>query len=119
MKAMMFIPADRREALSPTNAPPGSVNLNTLATGLAVLFLSALVSFAAEEAASQSAARDTEALLKSINTGYYGKPSIPLKTNENYAHSSSDVEPYGGVKPYKEHFLVQMEYAGSARGLGA
>jgi len=51
------------------------------------------------------------------NIGPYELPDLPLKTNVNYAHSSSDVEPYGGVKPFKEHFLVQMEYNGSGRGL--
>jgi branched-chain amino acid transport system substrate-binding protein len=49
--------------------------------------------------------------------GPYELPTLPLKTNLNFAHSSADVEPYGGVKPYKEHFLVQMEYTGSGRGL--
>ena len=57
------------------------------------------------------------AILPHLDTGYYGKPDLPLKKNENYAKSSSDVEPYGGVKPYKEHFLLQMEYAGSGRGI--
>lgn len=47
----------------------------------------------------------------------YERPALPLKTNLNYAHSSTDVEPYGGVKPFKEHFLVQMEYTGAGRGL--
>lgn len=47
----------------------------------------------------------------------YDRLDLPLKTNLNYAHSSSDVEPYGGVKPFKEHFLIQMEYNGSGRGL--
>jgi len=59
----------------------------------------------------------TEALLKRIDTGSYGKPDIPLKENENYAKTSADIEPFGHVKPYKEHFLVQMEYAGSGRGI--
>lgn len=57
-------------------------------------------------------------ILKSLdNISPYELPSLPLKTNVNYAHSSSDVEPYGGVKPFKEHFLVQMEYTGAGRGL--
>ncbi len=47
----------------------------------------------------------------------YEPLALPLKTNSNYAHSSSDVEPYGGVKPFKEHFLVQMEYTGSGRAI--
>jgi branched-chain amino acid transport system substrate-binding protein len=57
-------------------------------------------------------------ILERINRlGPYELPDLPLKTNENYAHSSADVEPYGGVKPYKEHFLVQMEYTGSGRAI--
>lgn len=58
-----------------------------------------------------------EELLQRIDVGYYGKPDFPLKTNLNYAASSADVEPFGGVKPFKEHFLVQMEYTGSGRGI--
>lgn len=51
------------------------------------------------------------------NIGPYELPDLPLKTNQNYAASSSDVEPFGTVKPYKEHFLVQMEYTGSGRAI--
>ena len=57
-------------------------------------------------------------ILERINgVGPYEAPDLPLKTNQNYAHSSADVEPYGGVKPYKEHFLVQMEYTGPGRAI--
>ena len=60
----------------------------------------------------------TEDILKALeNISPYELPALPLKTNQNYAHSSSDVEPYGGVKPFKEHFLVQMEYTGSGRAI--
>lgn len=60
----------------------------------------------------------TEDVLKALeNIGPYELPALPLKTNQNYAHSSSDVEPYGGVKPFKEHFLVQMEYTGAGRAI--
>jgi len=47
----------------------------------------------------------------------YEVPDLPLKTNLNYAYSSADVEPFGGVRPFKEHFLVQMEYTGSGRAI--
>ena len=60
---------------------------------------------------------DLPAILERINIGPYEQPALPLKTNKNYAHSSSDVEPYGGVKPYKEHFLLQMEYTGPGRAI--
>jgi branched-chain amino acid transport system substrate-binding protein len=60
---------------------------------------------------------DLETLRQRIDVGYYAVPDLPLKTNQNYAFSSSDVEPFGGVKPFKEHFLVQMESTGAGRGI--
>ena len=60
---------------------------------------------------------DTRTIVERINVGPYDQPDLPLKTNLNYAHSSMDVEPYGGVKPFKEHFLTQLEYTGPGRGL--
>jgi ABC-type branched-subunit amino acid transport system substrate-binding protein len=60
---------------------------------------------------------DMPTIVKRIDIGPYELPDLPLKTNKNYAHSSSDVEPYGGVKPFKEHFLLQMEYTGPGRGI--
>ncbi len=57
-------------------------------------------------------------ILDRINrVGPYDVPDLPLKTNQNYASSSADVEPFGAVKPFKEHFLVQMEYTGSGRAV--
>ena len=38
-------------------------------------------------------------------------PSLPLRMDDNYANTASDVEPFSGVTPYKEHFLEQMEGA--------
>ncbi len=49
--------------------------------------------------------------------GPHELPDLPLKQSQNYASSSADVEPFGGVKPYKEHFLVQMEYTGAGRAI--
>jgi ABC-type branched-subunit amino acid transport system substrate-binding protein len=94
-------------------------------TGLGVLLLSALLSFAADNTDSKSAKKierpedlTIPTILERINNlGPYEAPDLPLKTNQNYAYSSSDVEPFGAVKPYKEHFLVQMEYTGSGRAL--
>lgn len=71
----------------------------------------------AASAAAEPVPPETAEMLKRIDTGYYGRPDIPPRTNRNYAGSSSDVEPYGGVKPFKEHFLVQTEYNGAGRGL--
>jgi len=84
------------------------------AAGAVLLLLSAMSAFAGDKPPSPL---DTDSLVKHLDTGYYGQPGLPLKTNQNFAHSSSDIEPYGGIKPYKEHFLVQMEYTGSGRGL--
>lgn len=61
---------------------------------------------------------DMATILERINrVGPYETPDLPLKTNQNYASSSADVEPFGAVKPFKEHFLVQMEYTGSGRAI--
>jgi branched-chain amino acid transport system substrate-binding protein len=60
---------------------------------------------------------DIPTILEGIDIGPYEVPALPLKTNRNYAHSSADVEPYGGVKPFKEHFLLQMEYTGPGRAV--
>ncbi len=59
----------------------------------------------------------TDEVLRLIDVDAYHVPALPLMTNENYASSSADVEPYGAVKPFKEHFLVQMEYTGPGRAI--
>lgn len=59
----------------------------------------------------------TAEVLERIDVGPYEVPVLPLKTNLNYAASSADIEPFGAVKPYKEHFLVQMEYTGPGRAI--
>ena len=52
--------------------------------------------------------------LKEINSlTAYQTPNLPLKIDTNYGNTPEDVEPYGGVKPYKRHFLTQMEYTGA------
>lgn len=88
-------------------------SLLPLAVGLGLMLAATSRGLAADAPDST----ETDELAKRIDTGYFGRPDLPLKTNRNYAGSSSDVEPYGGVKPYKEHFLVQMEYTGAGRGL--
>jgi branched-chain amino acid transport system substrate-binding protein len=47
----------------------------------------------------------------------YQTPNLPLKIDTNYGNTPEDVEPYGGVKPYKRHFLTQMEYTGPGRAI--
>jgi ABC-type branched-subunit amino acid transport system substrate-binding protein len=59
---------------------------------------------------------ETQEVLRRIsNLGPNEVPDLRLKREQNYAKTSSDVEPFGGVKPYKEHFLLQMEYTGPGR----
>ena len=61
---------------------------------------------------------DTAEVLRRIDAaGTYGIPDIQLKREQNYASTPTDVEPFGGVKPYKEFLLLQMEYAGAGRGI--
>lgn len=97
-------------------------SLHTIAASLSLIALVlAPVCASAADASTPAAVATPDpaaaAILPQLDTGYYRQPTLPLKQNENYAKSSADVEPYGGVKPYKEHFLLQMEYAGAGRGL--
>jgi len=92
--------------------------------GVVTISLAVMPCPAAEDTANkpskkveQTAGPDVPTILERINIGPYELPNLPLKTNLNFAHSSADIEPYGGIKPYKEHFLVQMEYTGSGRGI--
>ena len=59
---------------------------------------------------------DTERVVKAISgLSPYQTPQLPLMVDTNYANTPGDVEPYGGVKPYKRYFLTQMEYNGPGR----
>ncbi len=61
---------------------------------------------------------DTARILKELNgITAYQTPQLPLRIDTNYGKTAEDVEPYGGVKPYKRHFLTQMEYTGPGRAL--
>jgi branched-chain amino acid transport system substrate-binding protein len=56
-------------------------------------------------------------LLRRIDAaGAYGTPAMNLKKDENYAGTAEDREPFAGKKPYKENFLLQIEYTGAGRG---
>ena len=55
-------------------------------------------------------------LLKKIDAaGAYKAPDLDLKKDENFAGTSEDIEPFSGTKPFKENFLLQMQYYGPAR----
>jgi len=59
---------------------------------------------------------ETRNVLDKINTvGPYEQPDLKLKEDKNYASTSDDLEPFGRIKPYKEHFLKQLEYTGPGR----
>ncbi len=59
-----------------------------------------------------------QSLLAKINgLQYYQAPNLPVKKDDNYASTATDVEPFGGVKPFKEHFLLQIEYIGAGRSI--
>jgi branched-chain amino acid transport system substrate-binding protein len=58
-----------------------------------------------------------EVLQRSSSASAYDVPNLGIKKDTNYAHTSVDVEPFGGIKPFKEHFLEQMEYTGPGRAI--
>jgi ABC-type branched-subunit amino acid transport system substrate-binding protein len=105
-------------------APRKSVQVLSLAVLACAAALSPWLAVA-EEAAGAPAEKQregapqisTEEVLERINVDAYNVPDLPLKVNTNYASSSADVEPFGGVKPFKEHFLAQMEYTGPGRAI--
>ncbi|MDR3718350.1 MAG: ABC transporter substrate-binding protein [Bryobacteraceae bacterium] len=61
---------------------------------------------------------DTAEVLKRINAvDAYTVPDLKLKREENFANTPADIEPYSGVKPYKEFFLTPIEYTGPGRAI--
>ena len=65
----------------------------------------------------QSASSEKPDWVKKLDVGPYEVPDLPLKTNYNYAHTSSEVRPYGGVQPQQRFFLQQLEYTGPGRAI--
>lgn len=58
------------------------------------------------------------AALELINAvSAYEVPRLPLKQEKTYAATAQDLTPYGGVRPFKEHFLEQMQYTGPGRSI--
>ncbi|MHC4145924.1 MAG: ABC transporter substrate-binding protein [Planctomycetota bacterium] len=59
---------------------------------------------------------DTRKVLRKINSANaYQVPDLELREDESYARTAGDFEPFRHVRPYKEHFLLQMEYTGPGR----
>jgi branched-chain amino acid transport system substrate-binding protein len=96
---------------------PGLLGAALLSLALAPALDAADAGATSPRPTAPTPALDLETILQRLNVGYYTPPDLPLKTNLNYASSSADVEPFGGVQPFKEHFLIQMEYTGSGRGI--
>jgi ABC-type branched-subunit amino acid transport system substrate-binding protein len=62
--------------------------------------------------------REIQEILDAVNAiGPYQVPDLKLKTDEKYAHIDKDLAPFHHVKPYKEHFLLQLEYTGPGRAI--
>ncbi|MEJ2703947.1 MAG: ABC transporter substrate-binding protein [Sedimentisphaerales bacterium] len=60
----------------------------------------------------------TREVLRKINAvSAYEVPDLTLREDEDYAKTTQEFEPYRYVKPYKEHFLLQMEYTGPGRAI--
>ena len=61
---------------------------------------------------------EMRAVLEKIDAvGPYEVPDLGVRKDKIYAHTPEDVEPFSGVKPFKEHFLEQMEYTGPGRAI--
>jgi ABC-type branched-subunit amino acid transport system substrate-binding protein len=58
-----------------------------------------------------------ELLQKINNVDAYTVPALEVRKDDNYAGTPVDVEPFGGVKPFQEFFLKQMEYTGPGRAI--
>jgi ABC-type branched-subunit amino acid transport system substrate-binding protein len=58
----------------------------------------------------------TREVLRKINSaGPYDVPDLELRTDTNYARTSREAEPFRHVKPFKQHFLEQLQYTGPGR----
>ncbi len=97
-------------------------------TGALVLVLCCLISShaaaqlpaAPNEPTGSTPAPDprAEVLLKEINSlNPYQTPDLPLKTDQQYAHTVKELEPFHHVEPFKTHFRKQLEVTGPGRTL--
>ena len=68
---------------------------------LVILFLAVIPSYAQQAPAPQQDSEAEEIARRSAAAGYYEAPDLKLRQERNYANTPTDVEPYGGVKPYK------------------
>ena len=90
----------------------------------AVLMLGAFSGAGPEERKTEDLKSDTQVdsemleVLRKINAvSAYEVPDLGLREDEDYAKTTRDFEPFRHVEPYKEHFLLQMEYTGPGRAI--
>ncbi|MGB2861695.1 MAG: ABC transporter substrate-binding protein [Sedimentisphaerales bacterium] len=90
----------------------------------AVLMLGVFSCAGPEERKTENLKSDTQAdtemleVLRKINAvSAYEVPDLGLREDEDYAKTTQDFEPFRHVEPYKEHFLLQMEYTGPGRAI--
>ncbi len=83
----------------------------------ALLFAAALGPAQNQQSDPLVDAETAEVLRRIDAVSAYEVPELQLKKDDNYARTPEDVEPFRGVKPYKEHFLLQMEYTGPGRAV--
>ena len=101
---------------------PG-VRLDCLILAVALMLaLGTIVPAAAAQDQGQPVADASEdegirRLLEAIDVGPYEVPELTLQKDSNYARSATDVEPFRHVRPFREHFLEQLEYTGPGRGI--
>lgn len=61
---------------------------------------------------------ETLEVLRKINSvSAYEVPDLELREDESYAKTAGDVLPFQHVRPYKDHFLLQVEYTGPGRAI--
>jgi len=89
-----------------------------------LVLASALLASAADRSTEQSPLKEwipfdhpklVELLQKIDVKDPYTVPPLEIRKDENYAGTTVDVEPFGGVRPFNEFFLKQMEYTGPGR----
>ncbi len=57
-------------------------------------------------------------VLEKINSAsLYEVPKLDLLESDVYAFTPEELTPFRGQKPYKRHFLIQMEYTGPRRAI--
>ena len=73
-----------------------------------------------KEAFPFEVSEETLNILQKINgLNPYEQPDLKLKSDPQYAHIAKDLAPFSGykIKPFKEHFLTQLEYTGPGRAI--